>query len=99
MNVNKSKDPKIKESSLYVFTRTEKKLCSIFRRTPRVFVRVGKCIKVLLVDIIFDRFDIQHSFPSSGILSSYKSHQASSAAAMGWLISSSQSVLHLLAPL
>lgn len=44
---------------------TEKRVKLYFQNNTReVSVRVGKCIKALFVDNIFDRFDIQHSFLS-----------------------------------
>ena len=47
-----------------VFLHNRKKIKLYFQNTRELSVRVGKCIKALFVDIIFDRFDIQHSFPS-----------------------------------
>lgn len=42
----------------------KKKMKLYFQNSRELSVRVGKGIKALFVDIIFDRFDIQHSFLS-----------------------------------
>ena len=50
--------------SVFLHYNRKKKIKLYFQNTRELSVRVGKCIKALFVDIIFDRFDIQHSFPS-----------------------------------